>query len=98
MGNVGASNFVMKEVNESPRVQFVVGAVNCVKSTLDEVVIILGEVWDINISVLKPIILLQHEEESQVNPCQRQLHVLKEVVVFLATYLKLTKYKEPTRH
>jgi uncharacterized protein (DUF983 family) len=54
MGNVGTSNFVVKEVNDPPWVHFVVWAINCVEGTLDEVVIFIGKVWDINVGVLEP--------------------------------------------
>ena len=55
MGDVSASNFVVKEVNGTPWIQFVVWTVNCVEGTLDEVVIIIGKVWDIDVSVLEPL-------------------------------------------
>ena len=56
MSHVGTSNFVVKEVNESPWIHFVVWTVNCVESTLHEVMIVIGKVWDINISMLEPIL------------------------------------------
>ena len=54
MSDVSASNFVVKEVNGTPWIQFVVWAINCVEGTLDEVVIIIGKVWDIDVCVLEP--------------------------------------------
>ena len=56
MSDVGASNFVVKEVNGTPWIQFVVWAINCVEGTLDEVVIIVGKVWDIDVCVLEPLL------------------------------------------
>ena len=50
------SNFVVEEVNGAPGVKFVVGTVNCVEGAPDEVVVIISEVWDINISVLEPAV------------------------------------------
>ena len=56
MCHMGGSNFVMKEVDGAPWIEFVVGTVDGVESALDEVVVAIGEVWDINVSVLKPVI------------------------------------------
>ena len=51
---MGGTNLVVKKVNCSPRVKFVIRAVDSVKSTLDKVVVVVSEVWHINVSVLKP--------------------------------------------
>lgn len=56
MGDVRRSNFVVKEVDYSPRVKFVVGPVDCVEGALDEVVIIVGEMRYICVSVLEPAV------------------------------------------
>lgn len=47
-------DFVMKEINNTPRVKFVVGTVNGVKGSFDIVMVIIGEMGYINISMLKP--------------------------------------------
>jgi len=54
MRNMGRANFVMEEVNYSPRIEFVVGTINCMECTPHEVVIIISEVWNVNVSMLKP--------------------------------------------
>ena len=54
MSNMRRSNFVMKKVDHTPWIEFVVGAIYCMKGPFYIVVIIVGEVGDINISVLKP--------------------------------------------
>mmetsp|Transcript_38635 Transcript_38635/g.81240 ORF Transcript_38635/g.81240 Transcript_38635/m.81240 type:complete len:443 (+) Transcript_38635:349-1677(+) len=54
--HMGGSNFVVEEVNGTPGVEFVVGTVDGVEGAPDEVVVIVGEVWHINIRVLKPCV------------------------------------------
>lgn len=55
MSDVSASNLVVEEVNDTPWVQFVVWAVDGVECSLDKVVVIVGEVWDVHVSVLEPV-------------------------------------------
>ena len=54
MSHMRGSNFVMKKVDHTPWIQFVVWTIDCVESPFYVVVIIVGEMGDINISVLKP--------------------------------------------
>jgi len=56
MGDVSASNFVVEEVNGSPWIQFVVWAIDCVEGTPDEVVVVIGKVWNVNVGVLEPVV------------------------------------------
>ncbi len=72
MGDVSASNFVVKEVNGTPWIQFVVWAVNCVEGTPDEVVIIIGKVRDIDVSVLEPTLIFMKREIDfrEENECE----------------------------
>ena len=76
MGDVSASNFVMEEVNGSPWVQFVVWAIDCVEGTPDEVVVVIGKVWNINVGVLEPIVfrreymnMRREKDEKKTLPC-----------------------------
>jgi hypothetical protein len=54
MGYMSRTNLMVKEINKSPGVKFVVWAINGVKGSLDKVVIVFSEVWNVYISVLKP--------------------------------------------
>lgn len=54
MGYMSRSNFVMKEVDEAPGVELVVGTIYGVKCSLNVVMIVICEMGDINISMLKP--------------------------------------------
>ena len=40
VGDMGSSDFVVQEVNESPWVHLVIRAVNCVQSTLNKAVVV----------------------------------------------------------
>ena len=54
MGHMSGSNLVMKEVNGTPGVKFVVGTIDCVEGSPDKVVVGILEVGNIDIRVLKP--------------------------------------------
>mmetsp|Transcript_15054 Transcript_15054/g.32650 ORF Transcript_15054/g.32650 Transcript_15054/m.32650 type:complete len:328 (+) Transcript_15054:331-1314(+) len=56
MGNMGRANFVVEEVDGTKGVEFVVGTVDCVEGAPGEVVVFVGEVGDVNISVLEPCV------------------------------------------
>ena len=56
MCNVCCTNFVVKEVNGTPRIKFVIRTINCVEGTLDEVVVTISKMWNIYICVLEPVI------------------------------------------
>ena len=56
MRNVSCANFVVKEVNGSPRIKFVIRTINCMEGTLDEVVVTISKMWNIYICVLEPVI------------------------------------------
>ena len=58
MSDMSTSNFVMEEVDGTPWVQFVVWAVKGVECSPDKVVVIVGEVWNVNVSVLEPVVSL----------------------------------------
>ena len=57
--DVCGTNLVVQEVDESPRVELVVRAIDCVQSTLDERVVVGGKVGNIDIRVLEPIARLR---------------------------------------
>ena len=99
MGDVSASNFVVKEVNGTPWIQFVVWAVNCVEGTLDEVVVIIGKVWDIDVSVLEPTLIFMKRLISvkRMN-VRRHSHDHRKRQISLQCIVELTKCREPTRH
>jgi hypothetical protein len=59
VGDMGSSDFVVQEVNESPWIHLVVGAVNCVQSTLNEAVVVFRKMRHIDIRMLEPIIFKQ---------------------------------------
>jgi hypothetical protein len=90
MGNMGASNFVVEEVDESPRIHFVIWAVDCVEGTLDEVVICIGKVWDVNIGVLEPVYFANKKYMLSI--------YVFEIKENPALHSVLTKCKEPTMH
>ncbi len=94
MGDVSASNFVVEEVNNTPWVQFVIWAVDCVEGTLDEVVIVIGKVWDINVSVLEPILIYMKRMEIEATRYEDKIQEER----FLQSIFRLTKCREPTRH
>ena len=52
--DMGRANFVMKEVNDTPRVEFVVRTINSMECASHKVVVIVSEMWNINVSMLKP--------------------------------------------
>lgn len=54
MGYMSGSNLVVKEVNGTPGVKFVVGTIDCVEGSPDKVVVGILEVRNIDIRVLKP--------------------------------------------
>jgi ethanolamine utilization microcompartment shell protein EutS len=54
MSYMSASDFVVEEIDKTPGVKFVVGTVDCVECSLDEVVVVVGEVWNVNVGVLEP--------------------------------------------
>lgn len=54
MSYMSASDFVVEEIDKTPGVKFIVGTVDSVECSLDEVVVVVGEVWDVNVGVLEP--------------------------------------------
>ena len=52
---MGSPDFVVQEVNESPWVHLVIGAVNCVQSTLNKAVVVFRKMGHIDVRMLKPI-------------------------------------------
>ncbi len=52
--DMGRANFVMEEVNKTPRVEFVVRTINCMECASNKVVVIVSKMWNINVSMLKP--------------------------------------------
>ena len=54
VGNVRSTNLVVQKVNESPRIELVVGAIDCVQGTLYVGVVVMGKVRNIDVRVLEP--------------------------------------------
>lgn len=54
VSNVSCSDFVVQKVNDSPGIQFVVGTVDSVQSTLDKVVVVLRVMGNIDVGMLEP--------------------------------------------
>jgi hypothetical protein len=55
--NVRRSDLVMEEVDDAPRVELVVRAVDGVEGALDEVVIAVSEMRNVDVGVLEPALL-----------------------------------------
>lgn len=51
-----SSDSVVQEINDSPWVQLVIGAVNCVQSTLNEAVVVFRKMGHIDVRMLEPIL------------------------------------------
>lgn len=54
VGNVRGTNLVVQKVDESKRIELVVGAVDCVQGTLHIGVVVMGKVRNIDVRVLEP--------------------------------------------
>ena len=54
MRDVSGANFVMEKVNGTPWIEFVVRTIDRMEGAPHEVVVIVGEVRDVNVSVLEP--------------------------------------------
>jgi hypothetical protein len=54
VGYMSRSDFVVQKVNETPGIQFVVGTIDSVEGSLDEVVVVLRKMGNIHVGVLEP--------------------------------------------
>jgi hypothetical protein len=67
VGHVGRSNLVVQEINGTKRVEFVIGTIDSMQSSLYKIVVALRIVWNIDIGVLKPVF---RGETSNINKCR----------------------------
>ena len=56
------------------RVKLVIGTVDRMEGTLDEVVIFIGEVWHVHIGMLKPTMERRRKKEGCVNRQKAEIH------------------------
>lgn len=54
VGHVCGSNFVMQKVNQTPRIELVVRAIDRVQGPLNVGVVVVGKMGNIDIRVLQP--------------------------------------------
>lgn len=64
VSNMCGSNLVVQKVNYAPGIQLVIGTINCMESSFNEIVVVLRVMRNINVRMLKPVILLPLRRRS----------------------------------
>lgn len=65
MGHVRRSDLVMEEVDDAPRIELVVRPVDGVERSLDEVVILVGEMRHVDVGVLEPVPMIEDDWKKE---------------------------------
>mmetsp|Transcript_3519 Transcript_3519/g.5178 ORF Transcript_3519/g.5178 Transcript_3519/m.5178 type:complete len:201 (+) Transcript_3519:57-659(+) len=76
MSHVCASNLMVQKVNRSPRIQFIVWSINCMKSTSHVRKFIFGKVWNVHVGVLQPRIQHQPRIHNEIRSSVQCHHLL----------------------